>query len=414
MKNKVLGVLLSLVIAFGLWLYVVTVVSPESDETYYNIPVALQNENILKERGLMLTSDYPTVSLRLEGNRTDLIELNSGNITVLANVAGIIAPGTHLLDYSVTYPGNMNNINVLNKNPELVALKVEKRITKPVPVVIQYEGAVPEGFLADKENVVLDYPTIDVTGPESAVSQVEQAIIQVDLNKQVETIVGEYTYILCNDKGERVDVQMVTTNAEAVNMTLRIFRVKEIELTVQVVDGGGATEDNSSITIEPATIQVSGSDTLLEGLESLNIGAVNLATIAEDKVLTYPIVLPEGVTNETGLNEATVNVQFPNLKTKEFDVTTIRAINVPEGMEVDVITKVLPVTIRGPKDLVGSMKETDVSVKVDFTDAQLGSATMKAEIVINKAFKEVGVMGTYSVTATLKEAEVPKETEIKN
>jgi len=131
-------------------------------------------------------------------------------------------------------------------------------------------------------------------------------------------------------------------------------------------------------------------------------------------VLTYPIVLPEGVTNETGLNEATVNVQFPNLKTKEFDVTTIRAINVPEGMEVDVITKVLPVTIRGPKDLVGSMKETDVSVKVDFTDAQLGSATMKAEIVINKAFKEVGVMGTYSVTATLKEAEVPKETEIKN
>ena len=71
MKNKVLGVLLSLVIAFGLWLYVVTVVSPGSDETYYNIPVTLQNENILKERGLMLTSDYPTVSLRLEGNRTD-------------------------------------------------------------------------------------------------------------------------------------------------------------------------------------------------------------------------------------------------------------------------------------------------------------------------------------------------------
>ena len=142
MKNKVLGVLLSLIIAFGLWLYVVTVVSPGSDATYYNIPVTLQNENILKERGLMITSEYPSVNLRLEGNRTDLSKLNSGNITVLANVAGILAPGTHFLDYSESYPGDIagNSVAVLNKDPELIVLKVEKRITKPVPVVIQYEG----------------------------------------------------------------------------------------------------------------------------------------------------------------------------------------------------------------------------------------------------------------------------------
>ena len=39
MRNKILSGLLSLVIAFGLWLYVITYVSPGSEETYYNIPV---------------------------------------------------------------------------------------------------------------------------------------------------------------------------------------------------------------------------------------------------------------------------------------------------------------------------------------------------------------------------------------
>lgn len=411
MKNKVLGVLLSLIIAFGLWLYVVTVVSPGSDATYYNIPVTLQNENILKERGLMITSEYPSVNLRLEGNRTDLSKLNSGNITVLANVAGILAPGTHFLDYSESYPGDIagNSVAVLNKDPELIVLKVEKRITKPVPVVIQYEGVVPEGFLADKENIELDYQTIDVTGPESAVSRVEQAIIYVDLSNQAETLIGEFAYVLCDGNAEAVDVQMVTTNVEAVNLTLRILRVKEILLTVQVVDGGGATEETSSINIEPKKILISGSDTLLEGLETLNLGAINLATMEQDSVLTYPILLPEGVNNETGLSEAVVNVQFPALKTKEFEVTTINAINVPEGMEAEVVTKVLPVTIRGPKQLVEKMKETDVSVNVDFTNAQLGAATMKAEIVIADAYKEVGAMGSYSVMATLKELEEEKK-----
>ena len=47
MKNKVLAILMSVVVAFGLWMYVITVVSPESEKTYYDIPVVLQNKNIL-------------------------------------------------------------------------------------------------------------------------------------------------------------------------------------------------------------------------------------------------------------------------------------------------------------------------------------------------------------------------------
>ena len=47
-SSKIWTLLLSFVVAFGLWLYVITVVSPESEETYYDIPVTYQND-ILEE-----------------------------------------------------------------------------------------------------------------------------------------------------------------------------------------------------------------------------------------------------------------------------------------------------------------------------------------------------------------------------
>ena len=76
MKNKVISILVAVALAFVFWLYVVTVVSPESSETYYNIPVALQNESILSERGLMIVGNIPTASVEVRAKPAVLFKLN--------------------------------------------------------------------------------------------------------------------------------------------------------------------------------------------------------------------------------------------------------------------------------------------------------------------------------------------------
>ena len=72
MKNKVLMGLLSFVIASGLWIYVVTVVSPESEATFYNVPVVLSNESVLNEKGLMIVSDS-VVSDEMMANEDEIV-----------------------------------------------------------------------------------------------------------------------------------------------------------------------------------------------------------------------------------------------------------------------------------------------------------------------------------------------------
>ena len=407
MKSKLLKILLSAAVAFALWCFVVMVEQPESEKTYYNIPVVLQNEDVLTERGLMIVSERPTVTLRLSSTRTNLNNLNESNINVIANVSSITGVGTHEITYSVAYPGNVpaSAVTVKSQSTDMVKLKVEKRITKRVEVVPVYTGSVPEGMIADKENAVMDFEYIEVSGPETVMEQITQAIIQVDLTNQSETIMGEYAYILCNEAGEPVDAAQVTTNAEVVNLTLKIQRVKEIALKVTIVPGGGATEATSSISIEPATIRISGSDAMLEDLEELDLGTIDLAELVNDVSLTYPIVLPEGITNETGITEATVSVKFPNLRVRTLRITNIEAINVPAGMEVEMITQSLQVSFRGPAAMVNAMTEKDIMVTVDFTDAELGTDTKKATVTISSKYDGVGAVGTYSVSVTVKEAE---------
>ena len=70
MKNKLSTLILSLLIAFGMWIYVITSVSPGSEETFHNIPVVREGETVLQERGLMITEvSANTVSLKLSGTR---------------------------------------------------------------------------------------------------------------------------------------------------------------------------------------------------------------------------------------------------------------------------------------------------------------------------------------------------------
>ena len=407
MKNKIIYMLLSAVVAFGLWLYVVTVVSPGSEETYYNVQVVLQNENILEERGLMITSDLEPVNLTLSGNRTDLNKLDSSNIQVLVNAATIEAADTHRLDYSVSYPStvNGNDITRTGQSTNMITLKTEKRVTKRVDVVAEYLGSVPEGFIADKENAVLDYENVEISGPESVVEKITQARIKVDLNDKNVTVTGQYIYDLCDEAGNPVDVKRVTTNVEAVNLTVKVQRVKEISLNVETVYGGGVTQKNSTVTVDPQTIRISGSDALLEGLDVLELGTVDLGEILEDTTLTFPITLPEGVTNETGVTEATVAVKFSDLKTKVLNITKIQAVNVPEGMEVDMITQALEITVRGPSLLIDAITEKDVTVTVDFANAQPGTATMRATVTFGSTFSDAGTVGSYVVSATLKNGE---------
>jgi YbbR domain-containing protein len=79
-KNKVFSALISLVIAFCLWPYVITVDNPDYKDTIYDIPLTFVNETALKNRNLVITDiSADSVDITFSGNRTDVLKLNKSN-----------------------------------------------------------------------------------------------------------------------------------------------------------------------------------------------------------------------------------------------------------------------------------------------------------------------------------------------
>lgn len=416
MKNKFLMMLVSFAIAFGLWLYVINYVSLDSEDTYYNIPVAFTGESALQERGLMITGGRnATVNLRLSGKRADLINLDSSNITIEADLSKLEKGERVEVVYSIRYPGNIppSAIEVLSQEPSVVTLAIEEWDEKNVDVIIDYGGtAQPEGYLAMLEESVLSEDKIKISGPVSILDQITQAVISVDLTDRTETFSEQYSYTLCNENGEPVDLkeQVKVDDDGLVRLDLTILRLKEVPLWIEIIDGGGATSDNSIITIDPEVLQIAGNEQVLERIERIElIGEINLGEIEEETELTFAIDLPENVKNITNLTEATVTVSFPNLMTKVFNAKNFIAINVPAGMEAEIQTKEMQVTLRGPASLVRKMTDEDVSVIVDFANAAMGTTTVRGSVQVGSDYAAVGQMGNLSVTATLREA-VPEET----
>ena len=414
MKNKLVTFLLALVFACGLWLFVVTVEQPESEQTYYEIPVIYQNngEELLKDRDLMIVSERPTVTLRLKSTRTNLRNLNESTINVLVNLANVTKVGPHNLNYTITYPGNVpaSEVSVVSASLEQVSIKVENRVTKPINVEVKPVNDVPDPAtmiaLTSPEQIELDYRTIDVTGPESVMQNVDKAVVYVDLEGHSQTIAGEYPFVLCDEEGNPADTSNLTVNPDidAVNVVLKIFRTKEVPLKVKVIPGGGATETTSTITVSPEKITVYGSESALEYLEYLEVGTVDLATVTDTvEARVFPIVLPEGVSAKSNITEAIVEIKFPNLITRTIAVENVTFLNVPEGLEAQLWGNSMNVTVRGLAGQVGSIKTGDLTVTVDMSDAQLGIMEKNVTVTISSKYPDVGVLATDAVSVIVKE-----------
>lgn len=411
-KEKLIAVLLSLVVAFGLWVYVITVVNPEYEKTYYNIPVVLKNKDILTERGLMVSGDLPTVTLVLRGDRATLNGLNENNINVVADLVNIVKPGDYQLTYSVSYPSQNNTVSIQSGSTDFIELKVENLMKKQIPVVINYNGTTaPNGFIADTENIYLDHTVIDVSGPESVVSQIQKAEIRVNLTNMTNTLIAEYGYTFVDAEGRPVDSEGLTTNTGKINLMLKIFRRKEINLGVNINYGGGITATNSSYTMSVQKLWVSGTEAQLAALESmlvgntLIVGEIDFAEMKElQNVFTFDIDLPD-VNNISGDKQVTVEFEIPNLSQKTITVRDIAVENKAPNLAVEIFTRVLVVTVRGSATLLNTLTEADLQATVNLSGLTAGERIVNAEITVAADFAGVGVIGTYPVAVELKPAQ---------
>ena len=410
-KSKIYSMILSVVVAFGLWLYVVNTVSIETDITFEGIPVVREGESKLTEQNLIVTSiSTNTVSMNLAGAREDLNKIDKSNTSVKIDLGKITEPGENIpLNYTPSYPADVSSsaFDVSEKNPAVIYVSVDYRRSFEIPVQVKWTGTRSENYIYDTENYTLDNTNITITGPAAVADRIDHAEIEVDLTARSESISESFRFTLCDVDGKPVDAQQINTNVEQIRLDAQIQQIKEVDLVAEIVYGGGATAQNTVVKLTPETIRISGGEAVLEELgDTYTVCTISLADIEKStKDLKYTIALPEGVTNQTGVSEVSVSVQFMGLKTREFTVENFETINIPAGMTAEIINANLVIKVRGPEEELMKLNERDITAVVDFTNAEAGTATYKANITFSDKFSNVGALKTNSVSATVQQAE---------
>ena len=410
-RNKLGSFLLALVISLGLWLYVVNYINTTHEQTLYNVPVGLEGKSILTaDRGLMLLSedDY-RVNITVSGSRQNVSKINAGNIQVVANLSKIEEPGEHKLTYDVIFPGDVPTDTVsAQKDPDRITVVVARKKTKEIPVTVVYEGDVPADYIKDTSALELDHSYVEITGPEEVVDQIDHAAIVIDCNGRTESIYESFRFELQDQQNEPVDAGFITTDVSEVRVYLPVVMVKKLPLTVTLVDGGGATEATTKLTVDPAYISISGSESALAAMEELNLGIIDLSQITQDQEMTFDITLPEGITNVSNLPTATVSISFPKLATREFTISEFDQVNLAAGMKWEALTKQLTITVRGLKSEVQRLNAADIIARVDLSGVENTSA-VEPDIIFPKSYESLGVLGSYSVSVQVSPVEAMAE-----
>lgn len=396
MKSKVLTALLAFGIAFGLWLYVITVERTQIEYTFYNVPVVMDGESVLEDRGLMITSDTDrTVNLTLSGNRSDLNKLKSSDITVLVDLTRIYEAGEKNLSYTVSFPGDVQNsaIEIVSRQPDSVSLTVAQWATKEIPIQITTTGTPAEGYKIDEANKSANPKSVDISGPKELIDQIAMGKITVSMKDAKESYEQRQKITLCDAQGNPVDEDLskVFVDNHMILVKVPVLMEKEISLRLPIISGGGLTEAEIDLTMSFDKITVTGSPAVVSKMaDTIELEPIDLGTITQGfENKEYKFTLPDGVKSREG-DTVEVSLTLPERATRTITVpqSQFEAVGVPDGYEVAYARKGIEVTIQGKSATLSRLEATDIRVIVDLTNAT-SSGYYPVEIIVDNA-QDVG------------------------
>ncbi|MCD8143752.1 MAG: hypothetical protein LUD79_00175 [Oscillospiraceae bacterium] len=400
---KILYIILSIIIAVVIWVYV----DYETNDNYTtwitNIPVTFDGEDTLENRGLMIVHDesQETVNLRVSGKRATIMKLDRSNITITVKISQITGAGEQELEYTISYPRTVSesSVTVVNKSVETITVTVMAETTATIPVKSTFTGSVATGYRAGE--IVCSPEEITVSGPEEIVETVSYALVTVSNESVTESIAADYTFTLMDENDEEVDASTLTCSTDTVAVSMNVGQTKTLELQVTVEEGGGATEDDVTIEISPATITVAGDGSTLAEIDSIDLGTIDLSEILTTQTYTKDINLPATLENVSGTTQATVTVTVSGLSVSTFTATQFNILNRPDIYTATMVTESLNVTLRGTEAALAEITAEDIIVvvdlsQIDFTTGSTGAVTVGAEIYVNSD-DNVGSVGSYNV-----------------
>lgn len=366
--------LASLLLAFVLWFLVAQIYDPKDTVTFNNIQVRLINTELLDEEGKVyeVLDNSNLVRVTVTGPQSIVkSELRRSDIVAEADMSKLTDINTIAITY---YCENISNDSVeIKGNHDSVRLNVEDKTSKWIKLESNTIGDVASGYMVG--NVTLDQTNIEVTGPKSAISQVDHAGVDINVTDSTTSLSANVDIKLYDADDNELVLESVKKNVNSAYMTVEVLATKEVPVEIEYM---GVPEDGYMATGEVEssvpTVRIAGTVSTLVGISAI--------TVPEDRM------------NITGQTDNLVDI----INLKEYLPSNVRLADKSFDGKITATVYIEPIV---SKDLTVAAENISVTGVPDGMEAEITSTAEEYNITVSGLSRNVSILRDSSVTGIL-------------
>lgn len=371
MKKKLtdnLGLkILAVILSACLWLIAINITDPVSQNSY-NVKVQLMNLNGLTTAGkyveVLDSSDEIRVTVR--GTRTALSAFSSDDIMATADLTKVTED--NLVPIEITTTRVSDKIESVKSDSQYVELAMENisKFQMPIDVIVQNEPA--KGYILG--NTVTSQNVVIVSGPESVVSDIDYAAVEINVDDATSDVKIALPLHLYNEEGHIVESPKITMSISEVTTTASVLQTATIPVRCTAI---GEPLDgyvlNGSIIGMPEQITIAGKSNVVNSIPEINVNdALDVTGCYADTSFSVILndYLPDGVSivgdSDNGLVNVTVGIEKEDTRIIEIPPERIHITGVPNGyqIELDDAEENIEVSISGLGSTISSLDKESI------------------------------------------------------
>ena len=277
--------LVSIFLAVVIWFAVVMISNPKDSVTFSGITVNLVNTELLdsEEKLYEVQDNSDKVRVTVEAPRKVINQLRSSDIIAEADVSRLTEVNTIAINCSLL--NNAVEISSITSNPDVVRLKVEDKASKWVNVKRNTVGEVAEGYMV--YGSVSDQTRMEISGPESVISQIDHAGLEMDVTGATDNVSGNVEIRFYDSEGKLVsNTEDIIKNADNMHMEVTVYAMKEVPIEVLIT--GSPAEGylaTGAVECEPSTVMLAGTASALADINKIS-ATIDITGESEDEERT--------------------------------------------------------------------------------------------------------------------------------
>lgn len=375
-NRKPVAVITSVLLAVVIWFTIAINVYTSSPRDFYNIPLQVDlNGTAAGENGLSVVScDVEDVNVRLVGDRSQVGILKEENLTAYAEIGNINSAGEYTLQINIVSDTNIA-FTVDTITPAHAAVKLDKIETRTFQVEASYPNiVVTSGHALDKEDVTIEPPTVEITGPSAQLGEIDRVVVYSDRAAEIDGSYSFYTNQIqfYTDKGTLLDTDHLEIPSVDYQISIPVLTTKELTLTCDLL--GFPTDFDRSwfsehLNFSPDTITLASqtNNSALSDRETWSVGRIPLSEIGLDFSRSFEIELDDEFINRSNFQQTTMTLDNSDLSSRTITVSSKNMLvtNKPANYDFKIVTRQLDVTVIGEKEAIEALEADDIVVTVD-------------------------------------------------